>query len=127
MTTRFLTPIVTVALLALGACGGERTSGGTAPTDVDVEVRAVDGILWDAKAYTATAVDGAITIFVANDSSLPHNMQVKDMDGKDVGKLVDIASPGSSDTIELAITPGEYRIVCEIPGHTNMDSALTVS
>jgi len=127
MKTRFLTSVVAVAILALGACGADRASSGTAPTDVDVEVRAVDGILWDAESYTATAVDGVITIFVANDSTLPHNMQVKDKEGKDVGKLVDIASPGSSDTVELAIAPGEYRIVCEIPGHTNMDSSLTVS
>ena len=127
MKSRILTPVLAVALLTLAACGGERASSGTAPTDVDVEVRAVDGILWDAEAYTATAVDGVITIFVANDSALPHNMQVKDMDGKDVGKLVDIVSPGSSDTVELSIAPGDYRIVCEIPGHTNMDSSLTVS
>lgn len=127
MKTWFLTPVVTVALLALGACGGERASSGTAPAGVDVEVHALDGIAWDAQAYTATAVDGVITIFAANDSSLPHNLQVLDKDGNDVGKLVDLANPGASTTVELAIAPGEYRIVCEVPGHTNMNSTLTVS
>ncbi len=126
MKTRLLTPVVAVGLLALGACGGERASSGSAPTAVDVEVHALDGIAWDAPAYTATAVDGVITIFAANDSSLPHNLQVLDKDGKDVGKLVDLASPGASKTVELTIAPGEYRIVCEIPGHTNMNSTLTV-
>ncbi len=126
MKKRFLTPIA-VALLALGACGGERASSGTAPSGVDVEVRAVDGIAWDAKAFTAAATDGIITIFAANDSSLPHNLQVLDKDGKKVGKLVDLATPGASTTVELTIAPGDYRIVCEIPGHTNMNSTLTVT
>ena len=127
MKTRFLPPVVAVALLALAACGGERAASSTAPADVDVEVRAVDGIAWNASAYTATATDGSITLFVANDSTLPHNLQVLDKDGKDVGKLIDIAKSGSSTTVELTIAPGEYRIVCEIPGHTNMNSSLTVS
>ena len=126
MKTRFLTPVVAVALLALAACGGERAASGTAPTDVDLEVRALDGIAWNASSYTATATDGSITLYAANDSTLPHNLQVVDKDGKDVGKLIDIAKSGSSATVDIAITPGEYRIVCEIPGHTNMDSTLTV-
>jgi len=127
MQSRFLTPVLAVALLALGACGAERASGGTAPTGVDIEVRALDGTAWNATAYTATSTDGTITIFAANDSSLPHNLQVLDKNGKDVGKLVDLSSPGDSKTVELNIAPGEYRIVCEIPGHTNMNSSLTVS
>lgn len=127
MKTWFLTPAVAVALLAVAACGGERAATGTAPADVDIEVRAVDGILWNASAYTATATDGSITIFAANDSTLPHNLQVLDKDGNDVGKLVDLAKSGSTATVDLQITPGEYRIVCEVPGHTNMNSTLTVS
>ena len=126
MTTRLLTPFVAVALLAFAACGGERASSGTAPSGVDVEVHALDGIAWNAKTYTATAVNGAITIFAANDSTVAHNLQVKDKDGKDVGKLVDLSSPGSSETVEVKIAPGEYRIVCQVPGHNNMNSALTV-
>ena len=126
MKTRLLTPVVVLAL-ALAACGGERAASGTAPATADLEVRALDGIVWNANSYSATSTDGAITIFAANDSSLPHNLQVLDTDGKKVGKLVDLAKPGASTTVELAITPGEYRIVCEVPGHTNMDSKLTVS
>ena len=127
MKTRFLTPVVAVALLVFAACGGERAASGTAPASVDVEVRAVDGIAWNASAYTATATDGSITLFTANDSTLPHNLQVLDKDGKDVGKLIDIAKSGSSATVELTIAPGEYRVVCEIPGHTNMNSSLTIT
>ena len=127
MKTRLLTSAVAVTLLALAACGSERAANVTAPAAVDLEVRAIDGIEWNASAYTATATDGSITLFTANDSTLPHNLQVIDKDGKDVGKLIDITKSGSSATVELTIAPGEYRVVCEVPGHTNMNSSLTVS
>jgi plastocyanin len=132
MTTRFSPAraaigLAAVGLLALAGCGGSSESAGTAPTGVDVEVRAINGIAWNAKSYTATATDGTVTLFAANDSSLPHNLHVLDKDGKDVAKAIDLASPGSSGTVELKVTPGEYRIVCQIPGHTNMNSTLTVS
>ncbi len=133
MTIRF-TParaatvgLAAAGLLALAGCGGSSESAGTAPTGVDVEVRALNGIAWNAKSYTATATDGKITIFAANDSSLPHNLHVLDKDGNDVAKAIDLPSAGSSGTEDVEITPGEYRIVCQIPGHTNMDSTLTVS
>lgn len=127
MKTRFLTSAAAVTLLALSACGGEGATAGTAPANADLEVHAVDGIAWNAKSYTATSTDGTITLFAANDSSLPHNLQVLDSTGKKVGKQVDIVKAGSSATVDLAIAPGNYRIVCEVPGHTNMNSTLTVT
>jgi len=131
MTIRKSSPLVATllavgALLTISACGGDGASAGTAPADVDVEVRAIDSIAWDAKSYTATATDGSITLFGANDSSLPHNVFVVDADGNDVGKSINLPTRGSSSTLEVKIAPGEYRIVCRIPGHTGMDSTLTV-
>ena len=127
MNVRSSALLAAVALLALSACGGERVSGDTAPAGVSVEVRAVDGISWNEREYRATATDGSITVFAANDSSLPHNLQVRDASGTDVGPLLDLAGSGSSGTLELDVAPGEYRVVCLIPGHTNMDAPLTVS
>ncbi|HQZ35891.1 MAG TPA: plastocyanin/azurin family copper-binding protein [Ilumatobacteraceae bacterium] len=127
MKTRFLTSAVAITLLALTACGGEHATAGTAPANTDLEVRALDGIAWNSKSYTAASTDGSITLFAANDSSLPHNLQVLDSTGKKVGKQVDIVKAGSSATVEVTIAPGNYRIVCEVPGHTNMNSTLTVT
>ncbi len=126
MKTRFLTSAAAVALLVLAACGGDSATAGTAPADADLEVRAVDGIAWNSKSYTATSTDGSITLFAANDSSLPHNLQVLDGSGKKIGKQIDIVKAGASQEVQLAIAPGQYRIVCEVPGHTNMNSTLTV-
>ncbi len=127
MKTRFLTSAAAVTLLALSACGGERATADTAPANADLEVHAVDGIAWNATSYTAVSTDGSITLFTANDSTLPHNLQVLDGTGKKVGKQVNLAKAGASATVELTIAPGNYRIVCEVPGHTNMNSTLTVS
>lgn len=112
-------------LITLTACGGDGESGGTAPAGVGVEVRAVDGLAWNSKSYTATA--GKVVLFGANDSVLPHNVHVQDADGNDVGPAIDLPTPGSNGTVELDLAPGTYRIVCKIAGHTSMNSTLTVS
>jgi plastocyanin len=113
-------------LVTLAACGGDRESAGTAPAEAGVEVRAQDGLQWNASSYTATA--GKVVIFSANDSVLPHNVHVLDADGNDVAKAIDLPTPGSSGTIEADLAPGTYRIVCKISGHSaTMDATLTVS
>lgn len=132
MTTRLATTKIAsfaaAGLLTLSACGGGGSStGGTAPAEADVVVRARDGIVWDQKAYTATATEGKVTIFAVNDSPLAHNMYVEDEAEKVIGTHVDLPNNGSSGTVVLDLSPGTYRIVCKVPGHSNMNSSLTVS
>lgn len=123
-TARSIT-LAAALLVTLAACGGERESGGTAPAEAGVEVRALDGLAWNSKAYTAEA--GKVVLFGANDSVLPHNVHVLDADGNDLGSSINLPTPGSNGTMELDLAPGTYRIVCKIAGHTSMDSTLTVS
>lgn len=113
-------------LLTFAACGDERSATTTAPTDVDIEVVALDGLAWAQSSYEATATDGAVTIYGVNESSLPHNLYVRDSQGNQVGSFIDLPTRGKSGTLEFQLEPGEYRIVCLIPGHTNMDVPLTV-
>lgn len=124
--TRRLAPLLAGGLLlVLNACGSERDTSATAPATADLEVRAIDGLAWDAKSYTATA--GSVTIYSENDSVLPHNLHVLDSAGTDMGAKIDLPTPGSSGTIDLDLIAGEYRIVCKIAGHDSMVSTLTVS
>ena len=124
---RLITPFFVVGLLALGACGGGGdSSSNTVPADADVVVRAVDGIAWNADEYTATAVDGKIKLYVVNDSGIAHDLYMQDGDTT-VGDFVDLPKRGSDGTLIYELAPGEYRIVCKIAGHANMDSKLTVS
>ena len=125
--------VVLASGLALGlglltACGGGSSRpAGTAPAEADVTVRAKDGLVWDSKSYTATAHDGGIILYGVNDSGLAHNLHVLDKDDKDVATGIDLAGSGSSGTLTLDVAPGEYTIVCKIPGHSGtMHATLTV-
>ena len=100
----------------------QRETGGTVPADADVVVKAVEGITWDAKEYTATATDGKVTIFGENDASIAHNLYVLDENGKVMGDYIDLPSNGINGTRVLPLTPGTYHIVCKVPGHNNMNS-----
>lgn len=127
MTSRFATPFLAfaVGLFALSACGGSSTPAGTAPAEADVVVRAVDGIAWNSKTYTATA--GEVVIFGENNSSIAHNLYVLDSADKVVGDFIDLPKRGSNGSRQLDLAAGTYSIVCKIPGHNNMRSTLTVS
>ncbi|MFZ9628966.1 MAG: hypothetical protein ACO3C1_06395 [Ilumatobacteraceae bacterium] len=118
--------LVLAPLVALSACGGGTATPATVPADADVVVRAKDGIVWDQTAYTATAENGEVTIYGVNDSAIAHNLHVQTADGTAVGDFIDLPVRGSDDEKTWKLEPGEYRIVCLVPGHNNMNSTLTV-
>ena len=39
---------------------------------------------------------------------------------------IDLAKKGSDGSAVYDLAPGEYRIVCKVPGHSSMNSTLTV-
>lgn len=125
MRTRLLPPALLAATLALAACGGGSSSDTTIPTDTDVVVTAVEGIKWDAAAYTATA--GEVSFAAKNNSSLPHNLHVLDAGNTDLGMKLDIPMRGDIATGTLTLQAGTYTLICTIPGHANMKATLTVS
>lgn len=114
-------------LLALTACGGGSSTPTTVPADADVVVLALDGIVWDADEYSAVADNGEVSIYTRNDSSIAHNLYVRDSEGTEIGDFIDLPSRGADGMKTWKLEPGEYRIVCLIPGHQNMDSMLTVT
>jgi plastocyanin len=128
MSIRFATPLLALALLGVSACGGSSSSSNnTAPADADVVVRAQEGIAWNQKEFTATATDGTVVIYGVNDSSISHNLYVLDSNDKVMGDFIDLPQRGSDGSRQLPLTPGEYHIVCKIPGHTNMNAKLIVT
>jgi plastocyanin len=120
--------MLAAGLIALGACsgGGATSSDNTVPADADVVVRGVDGIAWDKDEYTATATEGKVKIYTVNNSGLPHNLFVLDGDTA-VGDFIDLPKRGDDGALVYELAPGEYRIVCKIPGHGNMNSKLVVT
>jgi len=126
--SRFRTPLVASALLiALAACGGSESPSAsyTVPVDADLVVKAVPTIRWDQTEYTAPA--GEISVFLANDDNVKHNLVILE-DNKVVGDLeLVVAKKGDVDQGVIVLEAGEYRVYCTIPGHGGMNSLLTVS
>ena len=125
MRIRFATPVVVAATLALAACGGGSGSDSSTPSDADVVVKAVEGILWEKDAYTATA--GEVTIEAVNNSSAPHNLHLLDSANVDLGIKLDIPVKGRTDSGTITLKAGTYTIICTIPGHSAMKATLTLS
>jgi plastocyanin len=127
MRFRSLLAVPFVAL-ALAGCGSSDSgsSGGTIPANATL-IKAVDGIAWDAKSYTATAVDGKVTIAVRNDSSIVHDLHLVDAESVDVGVDLKVESKGSIDSTTVALPAGTYQVICTVAGHGNMKATLTVS
>lgn len=112
----------------LAACGGssDSASDGTLPPS-DVQLIAVEGIAWNASSYSATATDGTVDILGRNESSLPHNLYVVDSTGTQQREFINLPQRGDAQVQSFPLTPGEYTVLCLIPGHGNMKATLTVS
>jgi plastocyanin len=119
--------LVAGGALLLGACGGG--SGGpaaTVPADADLTVKAVGSIAWDADSYEVTTEGGVATIAVVNESSLPHNLYIVDADKKANATFLEVPRKGDIDSGEFTLAPGDYSLICRVPGHGAMNSTLVV-
>lgn len=117
-------PFVALALAGCSSSGGG--TGGTVPANATL-IKALDGIAWDAKTYTAAAVAGKVTIAVENESSSPHNLHLLDAGNVDVGIALDVDGHGDVKSNSITLAPGTYKVICTIAGHGNMKATLTVS
>lgn len=122
-----LSTVAVASLIPLTvACGGGSSEPSyTIPADADLVVKAIPTIRWDSEEYTAPA--GEIDVFLANDDNVKHILVVL-KDDKVFGELELVVNKrGDFDRGTITLEPGEYRIYCTIPGHSSMDSLLTVS
>ncbi len=124
--TLLLVSIVTLSVVACSGGGSGGGSGGTIPANSTV-ITAIEGIAWDAKTYTATAVDGKVTLTLQNKSSLPHNLHLLDAENVDQGVALDVKGNGDTHTLSYTLAPGTYQVICTIAGHGNMKATLTVT
>jgi plastocyanin len=122
--------LVAVPFLALALVGCSSSSDGgssaTPPAGATV-IKAIEGIAWDAKTYTATAVDGKVSLTLEDDSSLPHNLHLINSEDVDVGVALDVQGRGKIHSAEVTLAPGTYKVICTIAGHGNMKATLTVT
>jgi uncharacterized cupredoxin-like copper-binding protein len=115
------------AALFLAACGGDDSSSSGTTLPADLEVVAPGGLKWEQKDYSI-AKSGDITFALVNEDQMSHSLIIEDADGKKVGDFRLLAAGGRTKSGTINLPPGQYRIVCDIPGHeaAGMWANLTV-
>jgi len=71
-------------------------------------------------------VSGSSVIFeVTNEGFIEHNFAVEGVDGA----KIDLVIPQDASSIEIALEPGTYTLICDLPGHRDagMEVQFTVS
>ncbi len=121
-----LVPFIAAGLIALAACGSSGSATGDTIPPGALRITAEDGLQWDSAAYQATAVDGVVTIAAGNKSSIAHDLWVISTDGTKNPTHIDLKKKKTV-VKQFRLAPGTYQVVCLVPGHDKMKSALTVS
>ncbi len=144
---------VTALLSLLLACGNNNIAQ-TTPTNspsskdsagVSIQVTAKE---MEFKLSQSTVPPGTVEFVATNNGTIPHEMEViktdlpvdklpitsdgrldTDKAGKEIGEIdEDELKSGTTKTLKLNLTPGNYMIVCNLPGHfqAGMRTLLTV-
>jgi len=144
--------LVLIAALALAACGDDDSStseSGTtdakttatesttaSPATTDGGEMSSDGatvleltnvgneLKFDKTELTAKA--GKVTINLSNDSSIPHNIGIK-QDGEKVGPEGELVASGETSTITADLKPGTYEFYCSPHETAGMKGTLTIT
>lgn len=125
-TTTLRLAAAAMALLALGACGGDDEPESTDATcnevaDGEVTIAAVD-LAWEPTCLRGPA-DEPFTIVVDNrDDGVNHNLHLTDAPDEPATEL----EPGPVvQELEVTLPAGKYQLVCDI--HPNMVGSLELA
>ena len=149
MNRKLLALGLTVAALALGACGddddedsgdavttteqttdaappattGEQETPAGAGTELTNDADPGGGLKFEKDALEAPA--GKVTITMNNPSDLPHAIEIEGNGIEEEGETVD---KGGKSVVTAELKPGEYEFYCPVPGHEEggMKGTLTV-
>jgi plastocyanin len=110
-----------IALLAGGAllagCGG----ADVALPDADIALVGTDRLTWEPNRVLVQP--GTLSVAILCEPGAPHNLVIEE-----TGEEVATCTPGQVGTGEVTLEPGNYTIVCTIPGHeASMRAALAVA
>ena len=119
------TPLVAVLGLALAACGGTSAPAETLPANVDVQVKAVPSLKFDASTYGPVKA-GEVVFGYSNEDSVRHTLIIAKEGTKVAGFKLVIPQKGANDSGSVTLEAGTYTLLCDVPGHSNMKATLTV-
>jgi uncharacterized cupredoxin-like copper-binding protein len=114
---------MTLAVLLLIGCGIGDGGGTPGSDDGSIQVTMKDTMTFEPSAITVKAGHD-VTIDLRNGGSIPHNFSIEQLD------VSQTLEPGESANVTFSapLSPGQYRIVCDEPGHeeAGMVGTLTV-
>ena len=120
---RLFTFSATAVLLA--SC----SSGTSAPTETvpmgATVIKAVPSLRFDAKTYGPIPA-GEVTFAYVNEDPIRHTLIIAKGDTKIPNFKLVIAKKGDVDSGTVTLEKGEYTLICDVPGHSNMRATLTV-
>jgi plastocyanin len=135
---RILAVVAVAATFGLAAgCGGDDDDEDTAATEATTTEEAAGGggggaIEVSMTEYAFDPADATIsqgeTLTATNDGELPHNYTIQADVPEPSSRTTGDIDPRSSGAFGPAVDPGEYDVICTIPGHAEqgMRGTLTV-
>jgi plastocyanin len=118
-------PLLAAAIVSLAGCGGEDDQGAEAPEPGAPRPEAGEVAMTEYEFSPSDAsVERGATIAVSNEGSIAHNLTIErgpDPTTKSE-RLAGTATfgPGESEELTVDLKPGEYALVCTVPGHREL-------
>ena len=120
---RLLTLSATALLLT--SC----SSGTSAPTETlpmgATVIKAVPSLRFDADTYGPISA-GEVTFGYVHEDTVRHTLILAKGDTKVPNFKLVIGKKGDVDSGSVTLETGEYTLICDVPGHSNMKATLTV-
>jgi plastocyanin len=106
------------AALALSGCGGE---GDGALPDADIALLGTDRLTWEPTSVRVQP--GTLSVAIVCERGANHNLVIEE-----TGEELAACAPGRTAFGEVTLEPGNYTMVCTVPGHERtMRAALAVA
>jgi plastocyanin len=104
--------------LTLAACGG--ASDGALP-EADIALLGTDRLTWEPDRIRVQP--GTLSVAIVCERGANHNVVVEE-----TGEVLAACAPGRTAFGEVTLEPGNYTLVCTVPGHeVTMRAALAVA
>lgn len=112
--------VIVIGILIMTACAGQQA--GPTPTPAASEVEVIEKE-FSIEPEVSTINAGKVTFVVKNEGALEHNFVIEGLDQK-----VELILPLESETLEVNLSAGTYKLVCNLPGHeeAGMVAEITV-
>ena len=87
--------------------------------------KAVPSLRFDADTYGPIS-SGEVTFGYVNEDTVRHTLILAKGDTKVPNFKLVIGKKGDVDSGTVTLEKGEYTLICDVPGHSNMKATLTV-